>query len=203
MCGDERKDEGVVERLTRERDEARKDALVANRALRSVLLQDTVIEELEGKITVDQTQSIGQEFARLMFSMLQSVGAPNCLEWVVEHPSEGKFTLTLQRCRGKSPMELRNEAVDRAKHLENIIRTSCGWDGGLVGRDYFAAVSELTAKWRMESDANNQSGDPWPADGKASDDSAGQVGETPVRNEVPQLGGPGSPVRAGASQEAT
>jgi hypothetical protein len=121
MCGDERKDEGVVERLTRERDEARKDALVANRALRSVLLQDTKIEELEGKVTVDQTQSIGQEFARLMYAMLQAVGAPNCLEWVVEHPTEGKFTLTLQRCNGKSPMELRNEAADRYKSIESVM----------------------------------------------------------------------------------
>lgn len=196
MCGDERKDEGVVERLTRELSEARKEALIANRALRSVVLQDTRIEELEGKITVDQTQEIGQDFARLMFQMLQSAEAANCLEWIVEHPAEGKFTLTLQRCRGKTPMELRNEAVARYESIEKPLlalmrlnkHPAVDW----------AAIKSHFAKYGVQRNANDQDHCSGSANGQTAANTIGQVEATPMRDEVSRLGGSGEAVCAAA-----
>lgn len=200
MC-EHREEESIIARLTRERDEARKDALVANRALRSIALQETQIHEIEGKITVDQTQEIGQEFARLMFQMLVSTGAANCLEWIVEHPEEGRFTLTLQRCNGKSPMDLRNEERDRADHLDKLLRFACG-HGNMEEADWNAGMEALIKKWK-ESDANANGCDPWTDSPAAEDDAARQVGEATLRDAEPCVVGPCSTLREAADRGAT
>lgn len=204
MCGDERKDEGVIERLTRERDEARKDALIANRALRSMILQDTKIEELEGKITVDQTQEIGQEFARLMFSMLQSVGAANCLEWIVEHPSEGRLTLTLQRCQGKSPMDLRNEAVERYQAIESIVVWMIKDELPLdkAWEMMKAHFDKYKINWVGRHDANDHDHNSGASGASSQDDTARQVGETALCDSEPSLVRPRPPLRPAAGRGA-
>lgn len=201
MGGEDRRDEGVVERMTRERDEARKDALIANRALRSVVLEETLLRESGGKLTIDQTQAIGRDFAALFMAMLQSAEAANCLEWIVDHPTEGKFTLTLQRCAGKSPMELRNVERDRANHLEQVVRHSCG-HGGMTETEWVSALDTLVKKWK-ESDAKANGGDPWGTNRKTAHDTIGQVAETSLRHEVSGMGGPCSPVCASAGGQTS
>lgn len=205
MCGDERKEEGVVERLTRERDEARREALIANRALRSVVLEETKIEEIEGKITVEQTQAAWRDFARLMFGMLQSNEAANCLEWIVEHPEQGKFTLTLQRCRGKSPMELRNEAAERYQAIESIVVWMIKDEIALdkAWEMMKAHFSKYKIKWVGRHDANDNDHDSGSSDGQTAANTIGQVEAAPVRDEVSSLGGSGEAVCAAAGGEAS
>lgn len=186
MGGDDLRDEGVVERLTRELSEARKESLIANRALRSVVLEETLLSESDGKITVDQAQAIGRDFAALFLAMLQSADAANCLEWIVDHPTVGKFTLTLQRCNGKSPMELRNEARERYESSEKVLVSIADPDVSVDGS--FDALKAHCAKYGVQWNANDQDHDSGATDGEAPANPIRQVEAASVCDEVSSLG---------------
>lgn len=56
--------------------------------------------------------------AQLMATTLLAFGAANVCEWTLEGDPRGQFLLTIQRKAGKSALELRTEAEDRATLAE-------------------------------------------------------------------------------------
>jgi hypothetical protein len=86
-----------------------------------------------------------QVLAEELVKVFKDAGAVNCLEFKMYHKELGSFFLTIQRQQGKTPMDLRNEAVEENEALKKQVSDYQDQIRSLKGKLHNAKV-ELRSK---------------------------------------------------------
>lgn len=108
----------IVWRLWGERDEA-----ISGLAR----LQEARIKGMTGQggvFTVEMQADVVPVIAALLADCLDAQGATNFVAWRLDHPTKGPLDMIIQRVYGKSPLDLRAEAVKERDALVSLLSES-------------------------------------------------------------------------------
>lgn len=71
-----------------------------------------------GSMSMEARGRLVPFFAHALSEVMDAEGAPNCIEWEATHPTKGPLILSMRRAFGKTPMQLRNEALKQLGEAE-------------------------------------------------------------------------------------
>ena len=112
-------EEGIVEKLTRERNEARSELETYKQAT-----IDSVEHEVDGSCTIIARSKLLPMFANALADCLGD--APNFITATVRHPSKGTLELTVRKVGGKTPEEYIGELKAEAESLRHQLAIAKG-----------------------------------------------------------------------------